>query len=550
MEEEQEQTSTGLALSGGGHRATIFCLGALLYFVDTGLNSSVWTISSVSGGSILNGYLGLLRTKFNRLTREEFGDFASRLASQIAGDPLRWKHTCLFTSIALLLLAPLSTLLLSFALQTGIAVLVVVMSALVGRKSGGTLWAWWGTWAYLSAISWAFLAALTRLFCRYWLEGTTSWGAAAVTLLCAVAFTQRSAVASLAFGASVCRLARNTGAHTPRLEDLNAGVEHLICATEMHSGQHVFFSRGFVYSPGIGVGQPGRLPLRAAIQASANMPVAFPFRLLRTSRFRFGVWDGTRIKDGPYATGMASDVGKIVNIPTWLRLCDGGVFDNLGVSWFLTARCRFKSIESQRCHMKNIITMGRLWQNLPERVRDVEEMIRVGESASLALFSPSRVIVINGGKAPTWRNHVSSSVPGLREFFEAREVAKVMYDNTQSERLCDLRARFAAGNPPGAVIDMAEIGVEPRLEDCVGEVEKRRDRFLEQVPWSRELIDDLDRLTGDNSAIPTTLRPLGAERTADLLYHGYLQAMVSLHIKLGSPLLPRPERSRFEAMIR
>jgi predicted acylesterase/phospholipase RssA len=45
----------GVALSGGGHRATVFGLGALLALIDSRLNGHVVSISSVSGGSVANG---------------------------------------------------------------------------------------------------------------------------------------------------------------------------------------------------------------------------------------------------------------------------------------------------------------------------------------------------------------------------------------------------------------------------------------------------------------------------------------------------------------
>src|SRR5688572_30296323 len=47
----------GVAISGGGHRATMWGLGPLLYLADTGKNTEVGAISSVSGGSITNGVL-------------------------------------------------------------------------------------------------------------------------------------------------------------------------------------------------------------------------------------------------------------------------------------------------------------------------------------------------------------------------------------------------------------------------------------------------------------------------------------------------------------
>ena len=49
----------GLALSGGGFRATLFHLGALWRLNELGILSQVSRISSVSGGSILNGLLSI-----------------------------------------------------------------------------------------------------------------------------------------------------------------------------------------------------------------------------------------------------------------------------------------------------------------------------------------------------------------------------------------------------------------------------------------------------------------------------------------------------------
>ena len=51
-------SSLAVSLSGGGHRATLFGLGALIYLVDAGANKHVTSISSVSGGSLTNGFVG------------------------------------------------------------------------------------------------------------------------------------------------------------------------------------------------------------------------------------------------------------------------------------------------------------------------------------------------------------------------------------------------------------------------------------------------------------------------------------------------------------
>jgi NTE family protein len=54
-----------LCLSGGGYRAMLFHLGALWRLYETNLLSSIKHISSVSGGSITAGVLGLNWSKLS-----------------------------------------------------------------------------------------------------------------------------------------------------------------------------------------------------------------------------------------------------------------------------------------------------------------------------------------------------------------------------------------------------------------------------------------------------------------------------------------------------
>lgn len=54
-----EAKNLGLGLSGGGYRATLFNLGALIRINELGLIGKMKRITSVSGGSITNGYLAM-----------------------------------------------------------------------------------------------------------------------------------------------------------------------------------------------------------------------------------------------------------------------------------------------------------------------------------------------------------------------------------------------------------------------------------------------------------------------------------------------------------
>ncbi|HEX8128121.1 MAG TPA: patatin-like phospholipase family protein [Pyrinomonadaceae bacterium] len=65
---------TGLCLSGGGYRATLFHLGSLRRLNEIGLLSKIDTFSSVSGGSITNGLLALV---WPRLTPDANGVFTN-----------------------------------------------------------------------------------------------------------------------------------------------------------------------------------------------------------------------------------------------------------------------------------------------------------------------------------------------------------------------------------------------------------------------------------------------------------------------------------------
>jgi hypothetical protein len=175
--------------------------------------------------------------------------------------------------------------------------------------------------------------------------------------------------------------------------------------------------------------------------------------------------------------------------------------------------------------------------------------MRMGSKASAVMYDvPECIIVVNGGKPVSWRATYGSLVPILSDLAGLKATTGIMYNNTQRERIRLLQLQFAKGEITGAVVDMAENGVEPASPDCIGQVIKRRNIFLERERQNFP-IQDIISLVKANGVIPTTLRPLGLDRTIDLLRHGYLQAMVSLHIRLDYPLLQIPERSRFANLV-
>jgi NTE family protein len=78
-----DDIGTGLALSGGGYRAMLFSLGSLWRLNEMGWLSKLDMITSVSGGSILNG---VLATRWKRLQWENrpVGRVATNFASEVA----------------------------------------------------------------------------------------------------------------------------------------------------------------------------------------------------------------------------------------------------------------------------------------------------------------------------------------------------------------------------------------------------------------------------------------------------------------------------------
>ncbi|MEK6286644.1 MAG: patatin-like phospholipase family protein [Acidobacteriota bacterium] len=233
-QDNSQLASLAVSLSGGGHRAAIFTLGALMYLVDAQANARVTSIASVSGGSLTNGFVGqaLDFTSADGLTFRQ--RVASPLATQIA------KSGTLF--------APLLTK-LYLALLVVVAVLVFATFAVVP-----------GPW-YVRLLAFVL--------------GLTVWG---------WLFGKRGFVCARAFRTTLFSPA---GSATPLSELKKKNLDHVICATDLRAAQQMFFAGGFVYSFMFGHGEPANLALARAVQASASLPGAFPPANLPTKQHSF-----------------------------------------------------------------------------------------------------------------------------------------------------------------------------------------------------------------------------------------------------------------------
>ena len=283
-----DSVDIGVSLSGGGHRATLFGLGVLLYLAhahderDVPLSRRVSAISSVSGGSITNGFLAR-SLDYRSAEADQVEAAAQILTMQLA------EHGTLFARRRVK----------AYAVSlVGLATL-----GLLGLAAGLTLRT--GGWIVIA------LASIL------------------VLLLAALAAQARGRVCEWALADAL--FSDRTGHRYP-LSIMTRSTRHIICATEIQTGQAMWFtakgavSRAFTLSD-----EPGDLSLARAVQASACLPVAFPPRRLRAQP--------TRLLEANWPRGA--------RLPTRAVVVDGGVRDNLGVDVFLAWGKRSRLVRSR-----------------------------------------------------------------------------------------------------------------------------------------------------------------------------------------------------------
>jgi hypothetical protein len=229
--------SWSVAISGGGHRASLFGLGALLYLADSGLNADVTSIASVSGGSLTNGYVGA-HVDYSTITGPSFATEMKPLIKRCAVQgTVEW--------------AP-----------EAVALLVGI-----------------GLGLLLAVVAW-FLPVAGWLKLLLFLIGI---------VLALALIGARSVVADRIFR----RLLFTKPDGKPvRLKDMHSPATHVMCATEVQSKVHAYFARDFAYSYEFGTSTgAGDLPLSTAVQASACFPGGFPPRSLSAAKLGFTAKD-------------------------------------------------------------------------------------------------------------------------------------------------------------------------------------------------------------------------------------------------------------------
>jgi predicted acylesterase/phospholipase RssA len=545
---ETPQTSAGvdvgIALSGGGHRATLFALGALLYLADAGLNAGVRTIASVSAGSIANAYLGLTKPGFRTQTSETFEEHVRSLAVRLAGNRSWWTATwaAVFMMVVWFFFVACFT-----ALDEGWRwrvlfpmVLMLATAVLAGPQSGGSLWAWRGTWIWfvLLVVSFApciwlwrivhrqeFRVALSRAF---GIDSGSTWPsvvARAVVALASIVFVATVfRTRGYVLGESLKRIicSKQYGHGGPLLSEMTPDTDHVICATEMHAGNHAYFARDFVYSRAFGLGTHGGLRVHQALRASASFPLVFPFCVQDTKRFDFRFAE-------PQACPPQRVHGQRAS--TRMVLSDGGLFDNMGEGWQIESSERADRV-----------------QELSEPNADDEVSNWIEKLRALARCP---LVVIDAEPLPFWDSMKGATRPVVGEYSAITKTFSILYKNATSVRARELRARFAASNPDGVVIALAETPDQAaRFDGDRGPQHGSTERGARAKQAARYLAEHIDEdvttFTEKSMKSGTYLTPLGGAHAAHLLYHGYLQAMITLHVAVGSELLdPAPKFDEF-----
>ena len=442
-------------MSGGGHRACVFALGVLLYMADAGRTGQITSVSSVSGGSFANGAIAQ-DVDLTTGSPEEIAATVERVAKRV-------------TSWGVVLAAPIAVAYLAALALLFLAVMV-------------------GTWLLPIDIGYRVLVFAAGVIVLGWfgaLRGRVTGRAYGHTL-----FTREGSRAGLA--------------------DIHTGVDHVFCATDLHAGEHFYFSGRFVGAYRFGVGTPGDLPLYTAVQASSAFPGVFPVTWVRLSRF--GLAGGR-----PEAAGTKA-----------LALHDGGVYDNMGDQW---------------------------GQGLEQRA--------AGWAGAASLQPADELVVVSASAGLQFGKVWNLRLPLLGGVLTLLRDKSVLYDNGNSVRRQELVSRFDLAEREGKGLRGSLVHIEQspfRVADAYAGADREWPERAQRARDALALLlkDEADetkcrarwkKIAEADAAVPTTLLPFSKKVTAQLLYHAYVVAMVDLHVILDYPLRDLPPASRFEEML-
>ncbi len=508
----------GVAVSGGGHRATAWAFGALAALVATKASADVVSVSSVSGGSIANGAVAKAGD-FRR--HDDPAAFASAIgptlrmaATEGLFFPGRATRRYLILTLGLTALTALGAVGLLAALAAAGRDSSLAGYAVFGALTGGAVGSWVARTVRVAlpplVVAGVALGALTTWAAAALtggLHGAALWAALACLALAwlgmawAVIFLlhRRGKAVEKALGDGL--FAHPTERRPLALADVVSPVNHVICATDLESGNQFYMAPRFLYgySEGISTTGPSRVTLAAAVQASAALPLAFPPSVIRTGPF---------VRD-PSITDPPTPPDRVV-------LSDGGVYDNMADQWESGFTTRLTVCPPLR------------------EIQAAADVLVVANASGAWDWKPFKA-----------RGRIHRELLGL-----ARDQG-IQYDVSTASRRSHLITRFTGRDRGGkkglsgviVMIDRVPMTLAAPFTRGGDDIARRA---VEAVAFieAQHSEAEWEAISKRNAGVATTLGPIGKETVLDLMEQSYVATMVGLYVLHGiGALKPFPRRT-------
>jgi predicted acylesterase/phospholipase RssA len=522
----------GVAISGGGHRATAWGAGTLLALSDAGLGSEICSVSSVSGGSITNGVVAH-DLDLTEAPPEAVERSLGRLLRHLTGEGLFWfgaptdgwlraflaaavlaAGSVIGLAAAFLLagreVSPLWLLLLGVV---GVVVGLVLQQKLTATGMPAPLRRLLLVLLVFLGVPGAVLTAITTWAHGWWLP-VAALVAAVLASLAVWVFLRvfRSRGDVVARGLDTAHF--SSSGRPVALKDVDRPrVHHVFCATDLQSGDAVYLTPRLVSGYRLGFGTPGDLPLAVAVQCSACLPGAFPPRVIDNTgnrQFHFErQYDTTR-------PGFPPKVDRLV-------VNDGGVYDNMADQWE---------------------------QGYRDRAARTGAPLDPDGAADL-------LVVVNAGKSAGWTpwsaGPLLSDVPGLTRTID------ILYDVSTSNR----RKRLVSAVAPSQLghsglgslvhITTSPLALIERFSAQGTDSQRQRADATRTVVSALASREEWYRVGDLNGAVKTTLGRVPVEDVARLVWHAFVLTWTSVWVIHGVGTPPDPTRlslDRFRQLCR
>lgn len=477
-----------LAFSGGGMRAAAFALGTFLYFVDVKLIDRIRQISSVSGGSITNGFIANRFTSAGGWDDTAAADLARRLTSY--GVPLEQYGRQMGIQLLLSVVVGLVVFVLwllgalrSRADLVDVVLYLLFIGVLVGLGSVTMFFT-----AIPSVVA-AWFADITN-------ESVTwAWRDRSFLDQGFALFSGKKALLSWMFKGKKLRT----------LREIDSPMTHVFTSTDLRNGEHFHFSQKWATSNTYGSTDPGDVRIYEAVNASAAFPGALAPVNIKLSR-------------------LSLPIERTVGL-RHLQLVDGGVRDNLGHMF----QTRLLDSDSQR---DTLTQYGKTKLSVvvdasaPRGVEDLSQSVlrRIPVLRHIEQFVTfPRVLGIMNQSNSEARSlalaKLGHGVVVIRIIDSPVELCSTVIDNEDVVR---------------SVLGRAPESVRPNDSR-----KQRAQAVLEALVRDNDAADPYWKgIRNQNQQTATTLADLGADRVAALIRHGYVLTMCHAHIEYEWPLPP------------